>query len=220
MLPKAFEVERLAVNQEPGSLHLYRAYAELLLIAVLPIADPRRIEIRGARIGIPELGIMDLYRPAASYSRFHDPSRCVKDLNRHHRRCPLHSGRNYSGLHLIMYNPVCPINIRHDRNIFYILCRGGIHPHRAVDASIVKEIEIWHILRRPPALCRLHTRHPGIIGSKKCRASLIAHRQCAVVYPIIHCNQKFCASFLGNIFCNLYLKGKKTAFVLCQEGPV
>ena len=57
VLAEAFQVDRVAVEQQLGALYLHLPDAEGLLIAVLPKGDAGGVEVGRARPGLPQLRV-------------------------------------------------------------------------------------------------------------------------------------------------------------------
>ena len=59
MLAEAFEIKRLAIDQKLRSFHLYGTETEFLYITVIPVMDFGFVQVRSARVRLPEMGLRD-----------------------------------------------------------------------------------------------------------------------------------------------------------------
>ncbi len=142
---EALEVERLAVDQEPGAVHLHGPDADGLVVAVdqrLPVEDVdlEVVEVAVARspamdLGDPELasGALPLGHRRAVGVAEHDPDRTVALDGRR----PRHDARG-------------SVEFGHHGHVSQVCCRRRAEPDAADEAGVVVEVLEVELLALPP----------------------------------------------------------------------
>ena len=207
---KALEVERLAVQKHLCTPRLNAAHTKGLVVDVRPAGDVQSVQVGRTGSGLPEVHFRDGQDAFRALCLCHGLPCCVLYCNGH--RCAA------GGFDCIPHRAV---HGRHHGHILDVLFGGGVEHHRAVDAGIVEEIKVGAVLGCGGAFCSLHTGNARIVRAKKGQLPvLIAHRQGAVVHPVVagYGQQRGLAGVqqVGDV----RFKGRKAALVLCNEPAV
>ena len=181
MLAGAFEIKRLAVDQELMPAHLDTAEAERL--AVFIGADPhqRCVEIRRAGAGLPQAGVFDLQRTRSTVRIGNSAAVGVQ-----------HGQLHIALTHCVHGVVQLAVSTGHQRDVADISRRGRVQADGAGDARIVEEVEVRQVdtLHLLAGLAGLDCRDTGIVGAEEGSAALIADRQRAVADPVIDLDLK------------------------------
>ena len=210
VLAKALEVKRLSVQKHLCAPHLNAAHAKGLIVDIRPAGDVQGVQVGRAGSGLPEMHLRDGDRAFCTFGACNGVAVSVqhRDMDR----------RAAGGFDRVLHRAV---HGGHHGHILDILFGGGIEPHRAVDARIVEKVKVRAVLGCGGALGGFHAGDARVVRAKKGQLSiLVAHRQGAVVYPVVAGDgqqHRLAGVQQGGDVC---FKGGKAALVLCNELAV
>ena len=210
VLAETFKIERLVVQKHLCAPHLNAAHAKGLVVDVCPAGDVQGVQVGRTGSGLPEMHLRDGDRAFCTLGACNGIAVRIqhRDMDR----------RAAGGFDRILHRAV---HGGHYGHILDILFLGGIEPHWAVDARIVEEIKVRAILRCGGALSGFHAGDARVVRAKEGRLSvLVAHRQGAVVYPVVAGDGQQRGLAGAQQGGNICFKGGKAALVLCNELAV
>ena len=210
VLAKALEIERFSVQKHPCAPRLNAAHAKGLVVDVCPAGDVQGIQVGRAGSGLPEMHLRDGDRAFCTLGACNGFAVRIqhRDMGR----------RAAGGFDRVLHRAV---HGGHYGHILDILFGGGVEPHWSVDARIVEKVKVGAVLGCGGALGSLHTGDARVVRSKEGQLSvLVAHRQGAVVYPVVAGDgqqHRLAGVQQGG---NVCFKGGKAALVLCDKLAV
>ena len=210
VLAKALEIERFSVQKHLCAPHLNAAHAKGLVVDIRPAGDVQGVQVGRAGSGLPEMHFRDGDRAFCALGACNGVAVRIqhRDLDR----------RAAGGFDRVLHRAV---HGGHYGHILDILFWGGVEHHRAVDARIVEEIKVRAVLGCGGALGGFHAGDARVVRAKEGQLSvLVAHRQGAVVYPVVAGEGQQCSLAGMQQGGNICFKGGKAALVLCNELAV
>ena len=210
VLAETLEIKRLAIQKNLCALYFNTAHTKGLVVDIRPAGDVQGVQVGCAGSGLPKMHLRDGDRAFCTLGACNGVAVSIQHGDSH--RCGAH------GLDAVIHPA---IRVRHYGHILDILFRGGVEHHRAVDARIVEEIKVRAVLGCGGALGSFHTGNARIVRAKEGQLSLlIAHRQGAVVHPVVTGYGQQHGLAGAQQGSNICFKGRKAALVLCDELAV
>ena len=210
VLAKAFEIKRFAVQKHLCALYFNTAHTEGLVVDIRPTGDVQGVQVGRAGLRLPEMHLRDGQGARCALGACYGVAVSVQ-------RCNM-DRRTAGGFDRVLHRAV---HGGHYGHILDVLFGGGVEHHRAVDAGIIEKVKVGAVLGCGGALGSFHTGDACIVRAKESQLPiLVAHRQGAVVHPVVTGDGQQCRLAGAQQVGNVRFKGGKAALVLRNELAV